>query len=203
MRPAPVRNTNCAAPTCSHAPHFHEGAVSCGHLEERTACRAGLEASGFCKPKARSCGTARARGTSRGDTLTTIGGGLLAPVFTGGALTGNYEAARARAEQAALYYRRTILVALRGISDALVAYDRDRAEAEGNRARVNVAGEYPRLADLRFRSGVISYLEVLDAQRQLFAAQLDLNAAELNQRVDAIQLYRALGGGRSPVAVER
>jgi multidrug efflux system outer membrane protein len=135
--------------------------------------------------------------TSRGDTLTTIGGGLLAPVFTGGALTGNYEAARARAEQAALAYRRTILIALREISDALVAYDRDRAEAEGHRARVKVASEYLRLADLRFRSGVISYLEVLDAQRQLFAAQLDLNGAELNQRIDAIQLYRALGGGWS------
>jgi multidrug efflux system outer membrane protein len=136
--------------------------------------------------------------TSRGDGFFTVGGNLLAPIFTGGAITANYDAARARAEQAVLVYRRTVLIALREISDALVAYDRDRAEADGNRARVAVAAEYLRLADLRFRSGVISYLEVLDAQRQLLAAQLDLNASELNERLDAVQLYRALGGGWSP-----
>jgi multidrug efflux system outer membrane protein len=136
--------------------------------------------------------------TNRGDTFASIGASVLAPIFTGGAITANYDVARARAEQAELNYRRTVLVALREISDTLVAYDRDRAEADGNRARVAVAAEYLRLADLRFRSGVISYLEVLDAQRQLLAAQLDLNASELNQRLDAVQLYRALGGGWSP-----
>jgi multidrug efflux system outer membrane protein len=134
----------------------------------------------------------------RGTSVASIGGGLLAPIFTGGALTANLKAARARAEQASIAYRQTVLVALREVSDALVAYDRDRAEADGNRARVAVAAEYQRLADMRFRSGVISYLEVLDAQRQLLAAQLDLNASELNQRVDAVTLYRALGGGWSP-----
>jgi multidrug efflux system outer membrane protein len=132
---------------------------------------------------------------NRGTSVASVGGGLLAPIFTGGALTANYEAARARAEQAAITYQQTVLVALREVSDALVAYDRDRAEADGNRARAAVAAEYQRLADMRFRSGVISYLEVLDAQRQLLAAQLDLNASELNQRVDVVTLYRALGGG--------
>jgi len=61
-----------------------------------------------------------------------------------------------------------------------------------------VAAEYLKLANLRFRAGVISYLEVLDAQRQLFAAQLDLNASEVNQRLAAVLLYRALGGGWNP-----
>ena len=89
--------------------------------------------------------------------------------FQGGALVANYDAAVARAEQATEQYRRTIVVALREVSDAL--------------------------ADLCFRAGVISYLEVLDAQRQLFSAQLDLNASEVNQRLAVVQLYRALGGG--------
>jgi multidrug efflux system outer membrane protein len=71
-------------------------------------------------------------------------------------------------------------------------------EARGNRERVAVASDYLKLADVRFRAGVISYLEVLDAQRQLFAAQLDLNASEVNQRLAAVQLYRALGGGWKP-----
>jgi outer membrane protein, multidrug efflux system len=119
------------------------------------------------------------------------------PIFTGGALTANYEIARARAEQAALSYRRTVLTALQEVSDALVAYDRNRAEAQENQRLVAVTSESLRLATLRFRSGVISYLEVLDAQRQLFSAQLNLNTAELNRRLAAVQLYRALGGGWS------
>ena len=106
----------------------------------------------------------------------------------------------ARADQAAALYQRTILVALREVSDALAAYDRNGAEVRGNRERVAVASDYLKLADLRFRAGVISYLEVLDAQRQLFPAQLDLNASEVNQRLAAVQLYRALGGGWNPSA---
>jgi multidrug efflux system outer membrane protein len=81
------------------------------------------------------------------------------------------------------------------VSDALVAYEKDRAEANINRRRVEVSRDYLRLANLRFRAGVVSYLEVLDAQRQLLAAELNLNASELNQRLSAVQLYRALGGG--------
>ena len=92
----------------------------------------------------------------------------------------------------------TIVVALREVSDALAAYDRNGDEVRGNRDRVSVAADYLKLANLRFRAGVISYLEVLDAQRQLFSAQLDLNASEVNQRLAVVQLYRALGGGWNP-----
>jgi multidrug efflux system outer membrane protein len=134
---------------------------------------------------------------SGGRGIDTLGGLAGLPIFTGGALTANYEIARARAEQVALSYRRTVLTALQEVADALVAYDRNGAEAEANRRLVAVTSESLRLAMLRFRSGVISYLEVLDAQRQLFSAQLNLNTAELNQRLAAVQLYRALGGGWS------
>jgi multidrug efflux system outer membrane protein len=136
--------------------------------------------------------------TSRGETTRTVSGVVVAPIFTGGALSANYDIARAQAEQAALVYRRSILVALQEVSDALVAYDRDGAEVQGNRARVAASAEYLRLAQLRFRSGVIGYLEVLDAQRQLLSAQLDLNATEVNSRLSAVQLYKALGGGWQP-----
>lgn len=117
------------------------------------------------------------------------------PIFQGGALVANLDIARARAEQAALAYRRTVLVALQEVADALVALDRFRAAAENDRERARVTAQSLRLAELRFRSGVISHLEVLDAQRQLFAAESDLTASELNQRLAAVQLYRALGGG--------
>ena len=133
--------------------------------------------------------------SSRGESVASLSGAVNLPLFTGGSLTANYAAAQARAEQAALSYRRTVLVALQEVSDALVAYEKDRAEADINRRRVGVSRDYLRLANLRFRSGVVSYLEVLDAQRQLLAAELNLNASELNLRLSAVQLYRALGGG--------
>jgi multidrug efflux system outer membrane protein len=136
--------------------------------------------------------------SSRGQSVHAVGATLAAPIYQGGALVANYDLARAQAEQAAAQYRRTVLVALQEVSDALVAYDRDGAEARGNRDRVAVSAEYLRLAQLRFRSGVISYLEVLDAQRQLLAAQLDLNTSEVNHRLAAVQLYKALGGGWRP-----
>jgi multidrug efflux system outer membrane protein len=133
--------------------------------------------------------------TSRGQGIASVGAALNVPIFSGWSLFANLRIARARADQATLVYRRTILVALQEVSDALVAYDRGRAEAEGNQQRVAATAESLRLADLRFRSGVISYIEVLDAQRQLLSAQLDLNASQINQRLAAVQLYRALGGG--------
>jgi multidrug efflux system outer membrane protein len=131
----------------------------------------------------------------RGVSTHTIDAALGVPIFQGGALVANYEAAKARAEQAAEQYRLTVLTALKEVSDALAAYDRNAEEARGNRDRASVAAEYLKLADLRFRAGVISYLEVLDAQRQLLSAQLDLNTSEVNQRLAAVQLYKALGGG--------
>jgi multidrug efflux system outer membrane protein len=133
--------------------------------------------------------------TGDGTTVHSISAGLTQPLFSGGALVANYDAARARAEQAALAYRRTVLVALQEVCDALAAYERDIEETETNRQRVAVTSESLRLAQLRFRSGVASYLEVLDAERQLLSAQLDLNASGLNQRIAAVQLYKALGGG--------
>jgi outer membrane protein, multidrug efflux system len=133
--------------------------------------------------------------TSHGVTVHALGIAANVPVFEGGALVANERIVRAQAGQAAAQYRRTVLVALQEVSDALIAYDRDVAEVKGNRDRVAVSQEYLRLASLRFRAGVISYLEVLDAQRQLFSAQLDLNASELNQRLAVVQLYKSLGGG--------
>ena len=143
----------------------------------------------------RASDTLRGVVSSRGESVASLSAGASVPLLTGGSLTANYEAAQALAEQAALAYRRTILIALQEVSDALVAYEKDRAEANINRRRVEVSRDYLRLANLRFRAGVVSYLEVLDAQRQLLAAELNLNASELNQRLSAVQLYRALGGG--------
>jgi outer membrane protein, multidrug efflux system len=120
------------------------------------------------------------------------------PIFQGGALVANYRAADALAQQALLSYRRTILIALQQVADDLAACQRFAEEAQTNRKLVESAKESLRLVQLRFRSGVDAYIDVLDAQRTLLAAELNLNASETNQRVSVVQLYQALGGGWNP-----
>jgi len=143
----------------------------------------------------RASDTLRGLTSSSGQPTHLSAAAIAVPIFQGGALVANYDIAQAQAQQAVLQYRRTILIALQEVSDTLVAYDQDGVEVQVNNDRTVVGTEYLRLANLRFRSGVISYLEVLDAQRQLFSAQLDLNTSEVNQRLAAVQLYKALGGG--------
>jgi len=87
----------------------------------------------------------------------SVGAVLGVPIFQGGALVGNYEAAVARQQELIAQYQRTILVALQAVSDALSAYEQNAAQVQGNRERVSVAAEYLMLANLRFRSGVVSY----------------------------------------------
>ena len=62
---------------------------------------------------------------------------------------------------------------------ALVTIDRIRQQIAENQVRVDASREYLRLTDLRYRGGVVSYLEVLDAQRQLFSAEIDLSDSQL------------------------
>lgn len=109
----------------------------------------------------------------------------------------------AQAEQAALSYRQTILVAFREVADALAAREKTRETIVQHELRAASAGENVKLSTLRFRAGVSSYLEVLDAQRQLLAAQLDLESSRRDELNATIELYRALGGGWSNAELAR
>lgn len=136
-------------------------------------------------------------------TIWSAGGSILAPLFAGGRLRGQAEAAGAQRDQAAFAYRRTALVAFREVEDALASVRRlDEQVAFAQRQRDALA-EGLRLVMNRFREGYSPYLEQLDAQRGLLAAELSLiqmQADALNARV---QLYQAMGGGWSPEAVAR
>jgi multidrug efflux system outer membrane protein len=136
-------------------------------------------------------------GGPKAENLFSFGPFLDIPLYDGGAGKARVRIAQAQAEQAALAYKQTFLQALREVADALATTDRVRAQIVENEARVAAASEYLRLTDMRYRGGVSSYLEVLDAQRQLFAAELDLADAHRLQLVGSVQLYRALGGGWS------
>jgi multidrug efflux system outer membrane protein len=125
----------------------------------------------------------------------SIGGGLLGPIFQGGRIKRSYQAAQAQWEQARIRYEATTVNAFGEVSRALV--DRTKlVEAERQRARAVAAyREAVRLANVRYRSGLSAYFEVLEAQQQLFPAEISLAQTRRNQLVAVVDLYRALGGG--------
>jgi outer membrane protein, multidrug efflux system len=103
--------------------------------------------------------------------------------------------ARARASQARSRYEQTVLVALREVEDALVGLRTAQDRSAAQERQVIALRRALQLADMRYRNGVSSYLDVLDAQRGLFGAELALTQAERDQLVAAVQLYRAVGAG--------
>lgn len=134
-----------------------------------------------------------------GSAITaSLGGNVSFPLFDAGRNKGNLQVARARYEIAVANYERTIQNAFREVSDGLVSrrylsdrLDGQQRELEAQRVRAN-------LATLRYRNGVASYLEVLDAERDLFAAEQQTVATRREQLTNAVDLYVALGGATTP-----
>ena len=124
-----------------------------------------------------------------------IFGGFSIPIFTGGQVGKQVDVARARAEQARYSYEQTVLLALRDVNDALVGVraTRDVSAAQDRQTEALRAAYH--LADRRYQNGISNYLDVLDAQRSLFNAELSLTGAQRQQLAAAVQLYKALGGG--------
>lgn len=117
------------------------------------------------------------------------------PIFNAGRLRANVEFNEALAQEAALRYQQTLQQALREVSDALIDV-RKRQEFRGQQELlVKALADASEVAKLRYEGGVSSYLEVLDTERQLFDAELDLVLARRDESDSAIRLYRALGGG--------
>jgi multidrug efflux system outer membrane protein len=132
---------------------------------------------------------------SGGAAVASLGPNASHTLYAGGALGANRDAALARLDQALIAYRRAALNALREVADALKAHEESAIQLERQAARVVAQREALRLADLRFGAGVVSFLEVLDAQRQLLAAEADFVNTRLARQLAYVQVYRALGGG--------
>ena len=120
--------------------------------------------------------------------------GVSLPLFTEGR-PGNEEVAvaRARADQARARYEQTVLAAMRDVENALVALRTAQDETTALQRQAVALRRALDLANQRYQNGVSSYLDVLDAQRSLFSAELLLTQAERDQLVDAIALYVAVG----------
>lgn len=120
---------------------------------------------------------------------------MVQTIFDAGRIGYQVASAKALRDQALFSYRQTILQALREVDDALVSYTKDRQLVSEHRKQVKVLGDYLHLAQLRYDEGEIDYLNVLDAERSLFNAQLDLVQAQGDSFVAVVDLYSALGGG--------
>jgi multidrug efflux system outer membrane protein len=122
-------------------------------------------------------------------------GQLLQPVFQGGRIWFNFQASRARRQEALVVYEQAIHTAFREVSDALIAYRRTREFRADQEALTGSLRAYSRLSAIRYRGGVASYLEVLDAEARLFSSELELARARREELLAVVQLYKALGGG--------
>jgi multidrug efflux system outer membrane protein len=122
------------------------------------------------------------------------------PLFTGGRLEANLDAASARQRIALEEYGRTVQLALREVEDALSSFRWRREQRLALERVVAASKERLRLVDLRYLNGISSFFEVLDSQRVLFDAELQLTQATAATYGAVIQLYRALGGGWDPDA---
>lgn len=132
---------------------------------------------------------------SSGGETWNLAGSITQPVFRRGELRARVVEAQALREEALARYKSTVLIALSEVSAAIQAYTQSESLVEINSRRTASAREYLHLATLRYQEGALGYLDVLDAQRQLFDAELSRSSA-LRQRLVALaSIYRALGGG--------
>jgi multidrug efflux system outer membrane protein len=127
--------------------------------------------------------------------LWTFGGSAVQPVFEGGRIRNQVRLARARTEEATLFYQRTLKQAFRDVSDALVGYRKIQEFRIQQEQLTHSADEATKLSNMRYKGGATSYLEVLDSDTRYFAAQLTLAQADLNELRAYVELYSALGGG--------
>jgi len=117
------------------------------------------------------------------------------PIFTGGRLKSDVKFAKAQRELAVIQYQQTVQSAFREVSDALIQYRKFKEIHIQQGLLVDTLRDRSRLAHLRYEGGVDTLLNALDADRELFNAELDLTQTKRNELVSVVQLYKALGGG--------
>ncbi|WP_425549591.1 efflux transporter outer membrane subunit [Acidovorax lacteus] len=125
----------------------------------------------------------------------TLAPSLLHTLFDAGRNAAQLDASRVGREIAVAQYEKTIQTAFREVSDALAGTETLRAQSQALQRQQDAEAARMRLAELRFQNGVASSLELLDAQRSLFAVQQSRVQVRLAQQQNQVLLYKALGGG--------
>lgn len=127
--------------------------------------------------------------------LWSFSPGATAPIFNAGRIRNEVKYSEAVQREAALTYQKTVQTAFREVSDSLIAYTHLQEQREQQELLVNSLRESARLSNSRYRGGLDSYLQVLDAERNLFNGELALAQLQLAELNSVVQVYRALGGG--------
>lgn len=125
----------------------------------------------------------------------TVAPSALLPIFRAGQIRSQVRFAEAQQRELLIAYQRSIYTALREVSDSLIGHDGLRQQRNQQELLVRALEDAARLSNLRYQGGLDSYLQVLDAQRNLFQGQLVLAQLRLQELLSIVQLYRALGGG--------
>lgn len=128
-------------------------------------------------------------------TAGSLGASLVGPIFTFGRIEGQVKTAEAARVEAAAFYEQVVLNAFRETNDALIGVQKRTEERAALVKRVEALRTYARLSRARFDGGVSSYLEVIYAENELFAAELNAVAALAQRYGELINVYKALGGG--------
>jgi multidrug efflux system outer membrane protein len=117
------------------------------------------------------------------------------PIFTAGRLKSDVKFARAQQEFALAQYQQTVQTAFREVSDALIQYRKEKEIRTQQELLVSTLTDRSQLAYARYQGGVDTLLNALDADRELFDAQVNLAQTRRNELLSLVQLYKALGGG--------
>ena len=125
----------------------------------------------------------------------SFAGAVTQPIFTGGNIAGQVRQAEARQQQALFAYQKAIQVAFQQVEDALIAVRKSREQLDAQRRQVEALTTYARLARMRYEGGYTSYIEVLDAERSLFNAQLGYTQTQGATLTSLVSLYMTMGGG--------
>ncbi len=144
---------------------------------------AALQATDFTKMFGWSAGT------------YSFGPSLTLPIFQGGRLTRTLELRKAQQVEAAVSYQQTVLAALHDVNNALVNYEAQQGQEAALARAVVQQRRALGLAQDQYRAGLVDFLNVLDAERQLLAGQQQVAQAQASVSTDLVQLYKALGGG--------
>lgn len=125
----------------------------------------------------------------------SFAGSVSLPIFTAGSISGQVKQAEAQQQQALLQYQEAIQTAFQEVDDALIALQKSREQLDVLGQEVDALTQYARLARLRYEGGYTSYIEVLDAERSLFNAQLSYTQTHGTVYASVVALYKAMGGG--------
>lgn len=125
----------------------------------------------------------------------TVAGGITQPLFQRKQLKTQYELAKLERERTVIQFRQSVLAAIGEVSDALVKTDKLKEQQDIAATRVNTLKQAISNADLLFRNGMATYLEVITAQSNVLQGELELASLKKDKLNAVVELYKALGGG--------